>query len=79
MAETVKNIKIDDKDFIQTTMDNGTVVTVPKPGPIIPKPDPAYKVLLDKEDTSKIKTGVLTPAEQQKLLAAIALKLGVLT
>ena len=79
MAETIKDIKIDGKDYIQTTMDNGTVITVPKPPatPVV-RPDPEYKTLMDKEDLTKIKTGVMTAAEQQKLLVAIALKLRVI-
>lgn len=81
MAETTVEIQKDGRTFLKTTRHNGAVITVPKPLPAseIPKPpDPAYKVLIDKEDTATIKTGVITATQQKKLIVAIALKLGIL-
>jgi len=81
MAETTIEIQQDGRTYLKTTRDNGTVITVPKPLPAseIPKPpDPEYKTLMSKENTTKIKTGVMTETERDKLLVAIALKLGVL-
>ena len=78
MPDTVKNIKIDGKDYIQTTTEKGAVITVPKPGPVVPKPDPEYKTILKTTDTAKLKVGTMTQDDRDKLLAAIALKLGIL-
>jgi len=81
MAETIIEIQKDGKTYLQTTTDYGAVITVPKPIPKseLPKlPDPEYKTVVSTIDISKAKTGVMTDIERDKLLAAIALKLGIL-
>ena len=77
MGEIVKEIQKDGHTYIKRTFDDGTFIEELKSVPI-PYSEPEYKTLMDKEDTDKIKTGVMTQAEQQKLLVAIALKLGVI-
>ncbi len=77
MPEVKEVVKVDGKDFNKLTTEKGTVVLTPVPS-LTSCAIPEYKKLMSKEDISKIKTGVMTLTEQQKLLAAIALKLGVI-
>lgn len=71
-TEVLKN----GKTYVRMEFEDGTFIEKLKP-PTGTFPKPKYKEIMENENVTKIQTGALTAAERDKLLVAIAMKLGI--